>query len=68
MPVPPSSIPLVFKGAPVGPHSLNAYFDAAIAAGRLFGMKMHGRWITVGTPDAIALAEATVAGALTESR
>ncbi|UVK41419.1 nucleotidyltransferase family protein [Mesorhizobium sp. AR10] len=60
--------PRLFKDAPTEPHSLNAYFDTTIAAGRLFGMTMHGRWITVGTPDAIPLAEAAVAGALTESR
>ncbi|UDL86901.1 nucleotidyltransferase family protein [Mesorhizobium sp. PAMC28654] len=60
--------PRLFKDAPAGPHSLNAYFDTAIAAGRLFGMPMHGHWITVGTPDAIPLAEAAVADALTESR
>ncbi|MCZ8543599.1 nucleotidyltransferase family protein [Mesorhizobium qingshengii] len=58
--------PRLFANAPVGPHSLNAYFDSAIAAGRLFGMRMHGHWITVGTPDAIPLAEAAVAGALAE--
>jgi MurNAc alpha-1-phosphate uridylyltransferase len=55
--------PRVFDGAPSGPLSLNRYFDAAIAAGRLFGMQMKGRWITVGTPDAIAPAEAEVARA-----
>lgn len=60
--------PRLFKDAPAGPHSLNAYFDTAIASGRLFGMPMHGHWITVGTPDAIPLAEAAVAGALTEAR
>ena len=60
--------PRLFKDAPAGPHSLNAYFDTAIAAGRLFGMPMHGHWITVGTPDAIPLAEAAVAGALVESQ
>ena len=53
--------PALFAGAPEGPLSLNRYFDAAIDAGRLFGMKMQGRWITVGTPDAIPLAEAAVA-------
>lgn len=58
--------PRLFANAPAGPHSLNAYFDSAIAAGRLFGMPMHGHWITVGTPDAIPLAEAAVAGALAE--
>jgi MurNAc alpha-1-phosphate uridylyltransferase len=53
--------PQVFFGAEPEPHSLLVYFDRAIAAGRLFGMKMTGRWITVGTPDAIAPAEAAVA-------
>lgn len=56
--------PRIFAGAPREPMSLNRYFDAAIAGGRLFGMVMNGRWITVGTPDAIAPAEAAVAGAL----
>ena len=56
--------PRIFKDAPAKPHSLNAYFDTAIAAGRLFGMQMRGHWITVGTPDAIPLAEAAVAGVL----
>lgn len=53
--------PRLFAGAPAVPHSLNRYFDTAAAEGRLFGMKMRGHWITVGTPDAIAPAEATVA-------
>lgn len=56
--------PRIFEGAPAGPLSLNRYFDTAIADGRLHGMAMHGRWITVGTPDAIAPAEAAVAEAL----
>ncbi|WP_318012689.1 nucleotidyltransferase family protein [Mesorhizobium sp. BR1-1-14] len=58
--------PRIFKGALPEPHSLNAYFDKAIAAGRLSGMPMYGHWITVGTPDAIASAEAAVADALAE--
>ena len=53
--------PRIFNGAEPDAHSLNREFNAAIAAGRLFGMPMHGRWITVGTPDAIAPAEAVVA-------
>lgn len=53
--------PRVFEGAPDGPHSLNVQFDRALAAGRLFGLPLEGDWITVGTPDAIAPAEATVA-------
>jgi MurNAc alpha-1-phosphate uridylyltransferase len=60
--------PRIFAGAEAVPHSLNAYFDRAIAAGRLFGMRMHGHWITVGTPDAIREAEAAVEKALAEAR
>lgn len=56
--------PAIFAGAPEGPLSLNRYFDEAISNGRLFGMKMRGSWITVGTPDAIPLAEAAVERAL----
>lgn len=53
--------PRIFAGARAEPHSLNLYFDRAIGKGRLFGMEMRGRWITVGTPDAIPAAEAAVA-------
>ncbi|MDQ0330719.1 MULTISPECIES: nucleotidyltransferase family protein [Phyllobacteriaceae] len=60
--------PSIFAGASAEPHSLNAYFDRAIAAGRLFGMTMQGHWITVGTPDAIAPAEAAVRRALTDAQ
>lgn len=52
--------PAVFAGAKAVPHSLNLYFDRAIAAGRLGGLVMDGAWITVGTPDAIPAAEAAV--------
>ncbi|MBN9073291.1 MAG: nucleotidyltransferase family protein [Rhizobiales bacterium] len=55
--------PGLFTGKPVSPASLNAYFDAAIGKGRLFGKPLDGQWITVGTPDAIAPAEAAVARA-----
>lgn len=60
--------PRIFDGARVGRHSLNLHFDKAIAQGRLHGMKMDGHWITVGTPDAVPLAEAAVARALAERR
>ena len=56
--------PRIFAEAPAGAHSLNRYFDVSISAGRLFGMRMDGHWITVGTPDAIPLAEAAVARAM----
>lgn len=55
--------PGIFAGAAVAKQSLNLYFDRAIAAGRLFGLRIDGSWITVGTPDAIAPAEAAVARA-----
>lgn len=52
--------PRIFAGAKPEPHSLNLYFDQAISAGRLYGEPMHAHWITVGTPDAIPLAERAV--------
>ena len=53
--------PRVFAGVPEGPFSLNRCFDSAIAAGRLYGLPMRGRWLTVGTPQAIGEAEAAIA-------
>ena len=50
-------MPELFDGAPDTPHSLNLYFDGAIARERLYGMRLDGHWVTVGTPDAIAPAE-----------
>jgi len=52
--------PALFAGAPAGPFSLNALFDRAIEAGRLYGMRMDGVWLHVGTPDAIGQAEAAI--------
>ena len=40
--------------------SLNRLFDRAIAAGRLRGVVLDGLWLHVGTPDAIATAEAAL--------
>lgn len=53
--------PRVFADAPSGAYSLNRCFDAAIAAGRFYGMPMRGHWLTVGTPAAIVEAEAAIA-------
>lgn len=51
--------PAIFEGAAAEPHSLNLYYDRAIAAGRLFGHVMtDGHWFTVGTPEALPAAEA----------
>ena len=43
----------MFDGAPSEPHSLNLYFDRAIAQKSLRGTILNGKWITVGTPDAL---------------
>lgn len=50
----------LLKDAPDGPFSLNVYFDKAIANSRLFGRVMEGEWITVGTPEALPLAEVVI--------
>lgn len=52
--------PRVFAGLAQGRQSVLPLFDAAMLAGRLHGLVLDGRWITVGTPDAIAPAEAEV--------
>jgi MurNAc alpha-1-phosphate uridylyltransferase len=51
----------LLEEAPEGAFNLNLYFDRAIAEGRLFGMMLRGHWVTAGTPEAIAAAEAAVA-------
>jgi MurNAc alpha-1-phosphate uridylyltransferase len=56
--------PELFEGAPEGPFSLNRLFDKAIAAGRLFGVRLDGLWLHVGTPDSIAAAEARISQSL----
>lgn len=52
--------PRLFENAPEGPFSMNLLWDRAIAAGRLFGIVHTGRWLHVGTPEAIPLAEAAL--------
>jgi len=52
--------PALFKGAPSGELSLTTLFERAAQAGRLHGVRMEGLWMHVGTPDAIAQAEAAV--------
>lgn len=51
----------LFDGAPEGPFSLNLLYDKANAAGRLFGLVHDGGWLHVGTPEALADAEAALA-------
>ena len=52
--------PAMFKDAPKGAFSLNLLFDRAIEAGRLFGLRLEGTWMHVGTPAAIKAAEAAI--------
>jgi MurNAc alpha-1-phosphate uridylyltransferase len=49
--------PAIFAGAPGGPFSLNKMFDAANEQERLFGLRLDGVWMHVGTPDAVSAAE-----------
>lgn len=52
--------PELFEGTPEGAFSLNLIFDRAMARGRLFGLRLEGTWMHVGTPQAIALAEEAI--------
>jgi MurNAc alpha-1-phosphate uridylyltransferase len=52
--------PALFKGAPAGEFSLTDLFARAAQAGRLHGLPLDGRWMHVGSPDAIREAEAAI--------
>jgi MurNAc alpha-1-phosphate uridylyltransferase len=52
--------PELFAGAPTGAFSLTRLFERAAEAGRLHGLRLEGVWMHVGTPDAIAQAEAAI--------
>jgi MurNAc alpha-1-phosphate uridylyltransferase len=52
--------PALFDNAPLGAFSLNCLFDRAMASARLHGLRLEGLWMHVGTPDAIAAAEAAI--------
>ena len=52
--------PALFAEPPAGSFSLNWAFDRAIEAGRLFGLRLEGVWMHVGTPEAVAAAEAAI--------
>jgi MurNAc alpha-1-phosphate uridylyltransferase len=69
-------VPFVYAGAailtpaflanpPPAPCSMSPLFDRCAAAGRLFGLRLEGLWMHVGTPAAIKAAErALLAGAV----
>jgi len=49
--------PAIFDGAPSGEFSLTKMFDKASEQDRLFGLRLEGVWMHVGTPDAVTEAE-----------
>ena len=49
--------PSLFADSPKGEFSLTKMFDRANEAERLFGLRLDGVWMHVGTPDAISAAE-----------
>ena len=53
--------PRVFEGHRDGAFSLNVIFDQALERGRLFGLRLDGLWLHVGTPEAIQEAEEAIA-------
>jgi MurNAc alpha-1-phosphate uridylyltransferase len=55
--------PMLFADAPAGAFSLTLLFDRAGGQGRLFGLPLEGVWMHVGTPEAVAAAEAALAAA-----
>jgi MurNAc alpha-1-phosphate uridylyltransferase len=49
--------PSLFADAPKGEFSLTKMFDLANEQERLFGLRLDGVWMHVGTPDAVQAAE-----------
>jgi MurNAc alpha-1-phosphate uridylyltransferase len=53
--------PALFAHVPSGAFPLTLVFDRAGASGRLFGLPLAGTWMHVGTPEAVAAADAALA-------
>ena len=52
--------PALFAVAPEGEFPLTLLFKRAQDAGRLFGLRLEGLWMHVGTPEAITAAERAI--------
>jgi MurNAc alpha-1-phosphate uridylyltransferase len=52
--------PRLFERAPAGAFPLTTLFERAAEAERLFGLRLEGVWMHVGTPEAVAAAEAAI--------
>lgn len=53
-------LPSLFSHAPKGEFPLTEIFERAAEKGRLFGLRLEGLWMHVGTPDAIIAAEGAI--------
>jgi MurNAc alpha-1-phosphate uridylyltransferase len=53
--------PAMFADGPKGAFSLTLLFDRAVERARLYGLRLEGVWMHVGTPEAVAAAEAALA-------
>ena len=53
--------PRIFENAPEGEFSMNLLWNRSIEKERLFGMRLDGVWMHVGTADAVKEAEAFLA-------
>jgi MurNAc alpha-1-phosphate uridylyltransferase len=49
--------PAIFANAPAGEFSLTKIFDEVNERERLYGLRLDGLWMHVGTPDAVEAAE-----------
>jgi MurNAc alpha-1-phosphate uridylyltransferase len=56
--------PSLFTDTPDGAFSMNLIFDKAAAQGRLLGLRLEGIWMHIGTPSAVAGADARLADRL----
>ena len=55
--------PRLFATAPAGAFSLNALWDQAIASERLYGLRLEGKWMHVGSPLGLVEAETALSEA-----
>ena len=56
--------PRLFEGTVPGNFSVNPLWDRAIEQGRLYGIRLDGVWMHVGTPEAVVQAEEYLADLL----
>jgi MurNAc alpha-1-phosphate uridylyltransferase len=59
--------PRLFEKVPEGAFSLNSLWNQAIDRERLYGLRLEGIWMHVGTPQALAEAEAALTEPISSS-